>query len=296
MNRCALIEALALAVLLSAPVGAQGTPPAGGTSPQTGGRGRGGGRDPARLGGPPLTPRRPPALHQHAARRSPAHPRRRLRSAPANRQHLRGPKQGCDGFSDRDLQERHRRSGDPGLCILAPEKRGLKGHAAMVWVHGYVHGRFEERHLPFVKEAVARGYVIVTPQYRGSTGYTNEFEDMIDYGGKEIDDAESAYTFIKLTAIRRSGASWHHGMEPWRVHHLAHPFPRQPAVQGGRRQRAGDESRSSGLAPTDRTTPSRSRRTPTSGECHPTGHAAQRTIRLASLNTSRGHRFFMPRT
>ena len=101
--------------------------------------------------------------------------------------------------------------------VFAPlDKRGPRGHAAMVWVHGYVHGRFEERHLPFVKEAVARGYVIVAPQYRGSLGYTDAFADMIDYGGKEIDDAESAYTFIKsslpyVDPERVGIMGWSHG-------------------------------------------------------------------------------------
>jgi dipeptidyl aminopeptidase/acylaminoacyl peptidase len=101
--------------------------------------------------------------------------------------------------------------------VFAPlDKRGARGHAAMVWVHGYVHGRFQERTLPFVKEAVAKGYVIVAPQYRGSLGYTNEFADMIDYGGKEIDDAESAYTFIKsslpyVDPERVGIMGWSHG-------------------------------------------------------------------------------------
>ena len=101
--------------------------------------------------------------------------------------------------------------------VFAPlDKRGPRGRAAMVWVHGYVHGRFEERHLPFVKEAVAQGYVIVAPQYRGSLGYTDAFADMIDYGGKEIDDAESAYTFIKsslpyVDPERVGIMGWSHG-------------------------------------------------------------------------------------
>ena len=101
--------------------------------------------------------------------------------------------------------------------VFAPlQKRGPHGHAAMVWVHGYVHGRFEERMLPFVKEAVARGYVVVTPQYRGSLGYTNEFADRIDYGGKEIDDAQSAHTFIKnslsyVDPERVGIMGWSHG-------------------------------------------------------------------------------------
>jgi dipeptidyl aminopeptidase/acylaminoacyl peptidase len=67
-------------------------------------------------------------------------------------------------------------------------KRGPKGHAAMVWVHGGVHGSWGITMFPFVKEAVARGYVIVAPDYRGSTGYGESFYQAIDYGGKEVED------------------------------------------------------------------------------------------------------------
>src|SRR4051812_21454816 len=40
--------------------------------------------------------------------------------------------------------------------VFAPlTKRGAKRHAAIVMVHGYVHGRFEDRQLVWVREAVA---------------------------------------------------------------------------------------------------------------------------------------------
>lgn len=101
--------------------------------------------------------------------------------------------------------------------VFAPlKKRGAKGHAAMVWVHGFVHGNFDEYFLPFVIEAVQRGYVIVAPNYRGSLGYTGEFADLIDYGGKEVDDAESAYGYIKsslpfVDPARVGIMGWSHG-------------------------------------------------------------------------------------
>jgi dipeptidyl aminopeptidase/acylaminoacyl peptidase len=66
------------------------------------------------------------------------------------------------------------RAGDmdvPAYVFAPLAKRGARGHAAMVWVHGGVHGDWNEAMLPFVKEAVQRGYVIITPDYRGSNGY-----------------------------------------------------------------------------------------------------------------------------
>ncbi len=75
-------------------------------------------------------------------------------------------------------------------------KRGPKGHAAMVWVHGGVHGNVDIGFFPFVREAVARGYVIIAPEYRGSTGYGREFHNAIDYGGYEVDDVMTAYDWM----------------------------------------------------------------------------------------------------
>jgi dipeptidyl aminopeptidase/acylaminoacyl peptidase len=101
--------------------------------------------------------------------------------------------------------------------VFAPlAKRGARGHAAIVWVHAYLHGRFEERHFPFVREAIERGYVVVAPQYRGSTGYSADFYNAIDYGGKEVDDAMAAVDYIKsslpyVDPDRLGIMGWSHG-------------------------------------------------------------------------------------
>ena len=49
--------------------------------------------------------------------------------------------------------------------------RGARTQPALVWVHGGVHGNWDQNYLPFIIEAVKRGYVIIAPDYRGSTGY-----------------------------------------------------------------------------------------------------------------------------
>src|SRR5688572_5639783 len=59
----------------------------------------------------------------------------------------------------------------PAYLFQPLKPRGPKGHAAMVWVHGGVHGNWGINYFPFVKEAVERGYVIIAPEYRGSIGY-----------------------------------------------------------------------------------------------------------------------------
>jgi dipeptidyl aminopeptidase/acylaminoacyl peptidase len=100
--------------------------------------------------------------------------------------------------------------------VFAPiNKRGPKGHAAMVWVHGGVHGDWTQSMLPFVKEAVERGYVIVTPDYRGSTGHGKDFYNAIDYGGKELDDVLTAVDYLKTLPYvdpdRIGIMGWSHG-------------------------------------------------------------------------------------
>jgi len=84
----------------------------------------------------------------------------------------------------------------PAYVYQPLEKRGPGGHPAMVWVHGGVHGNWSESYWPFVKEAVERGYVVICPEYRGSTGYGVEHHEAIDYGGYEVDDAMTAYDWL----------------------------------------------------------------------------------------------------
>ncbi|MFN2564524.1 MAG: alpha/beta hydrolase family protein, partial [Gemmatimonadaceae bacterium] len=66
----------------------------------------------------------------------------------------------------------------------------------LLFVHGGVHGDFGLGHLEKVRDLVQRGYVIVAPEYRGSTGYGRRFYDAIDYGGREVDDVIAARDFL----------------------------------------------------------------------------------------------------
>ncbi|HEY9427686.1 MAG TPA: alpha/beta fold hydrolase [Gemmatimonadaceae bacterium] len=103
----------------------------------------------------------------------------------------------------------------PAYLFAPLAKRGPKGHAAMVWVHGGVHSNMTEDYLPFIREAVERGYVVITPDYRGSTGYGEAFYKAIDYGGKEIDDVVSAVDYLAtlpyVDTTRLGIMGWSHG-------------------------------------------------------------------------------------
>ena len=103
----------------------------------------------------------------------------------------------------------------PAYLFEPLQPKGSKQHAAMVWVHGGVHGNMDQNYWPFIREAVQRGYAIITPDYRGSTGYGAAFHNAIDYGGMEVDDVESAADVLKALPYvdpeRLGVMGWSHG-------------------------------------------------------------------------------------
>ena len=124
----------------------------------------------------------------------------------------------CKGIIDFQKVSYRSNIGDmdiPAYLFQPIQKRGPKGHAALVWVHGGVHGNWGITMFPFVKEAVERGYVVIAPDYRGSTGYGEKHHQAIDYGGYEVDDVISAFDFLKtlvhVDADRVGMMGWSHG-------------------------------------------------------------------------------------
>jgi len=103
----------------------------------------------------------------------------------------------------------------PAYLFQPLQKGGARAHAAMVWVHGGVHANWSITYWPFVREAVERGYVVICPEYRGSTGYGEKHYMEIDYGGYEIDDVVTAVEYLKRLAHvdpQRLGImGWSHG-------------------------------------------------------------------------------------
>jgi dipeptidyl aminopeptidase/acylaminoacyl peptidase len=125
----------------------------------------------------------------------------------------------------------------PAYVFQPLEKRGARGHAAMIWVHGGVHGNWGQSMWPFVREAVARGYVVICPDYRGSTGYGKDFHNAIDYGGYEVDDVVSAYDYMTqnlphVDPARVGIMGWSHGgyITVMAVTRDQHPFRAGAAI------------------------------------------------------------------
>lgn len=83
----------------------------------------------------------------------------------------------------------------PAYLLRALHPTTGKG-PAVVYVHGSQHGQFSSRAFPRAVELVRRGYVVLAPDYRSSAGYTKEFHDAADYGGREIDDMLAARDYL----------------------------------------------------------------------------------------------------
>jgi dipeptidyl aminopeptidase/acylaminoacyl peptidase len=124
----------------------------------------------------------------------------------------------------------------PAYLFQPLERRGARGHAAMIWVHGGVHGNWGINMFPFVKDAVERGYVVICPEYRGSTGYGEAHHMAIDYGGYEIDDVMSAVEHLKTLSYvdqdRLGIMGWSHGgyITLFSVFRDKHPFKAAAAM------------------------------------------------------------------
>ncbi len=117
--------------------------------------------------------------------------------------------------------EKVRYGGPDGMIIPAYifrplQMKGAKQHPALVWVHGGVHGDLDLFYLDFMKPLIAQGYVIIAPEYRGSTGYGRAHFEAIDYGGKEVEDCIAARDYLldfvpEVNPQRIGIIGWSHG-------------------------------------------------------------------------------------
>ena len=89
-------------------------------------------------------------------------------------------------------------------------------HPLLVFPHGGVHSDFSTYYTHIVRELMAQGYVVIAPEYRGTTGYGRDYYEAIDYGGLEVEDAVAARDWalsnIEFVDEARVGIlGWSHG-------------------------------------------------------------------------------------
>jgi dipeptidyl aminopeptidase/acylaminoacyl peptidase len=74
-------------------------------------------------------------------------------------------------------------------------------HPAIVFVHGGPTSQTMNTFNRFVQYVANQGYLVIAPNYRGSTGYGKEFQqaNLFDMGGGDLQDVLSAADWIKQT-------------------------------------------------------------------------------------------------
>lgn len=101
--------------------------------------------------------------------------------------------------------------------VFVPRKLDrTRKHPLLVLPHGGTHSDFGTYHVHIVREMLERGYVVVAPDYRGSTGYGKEYFDAADYGGLEIEDVVAGRDWAVehlpfVDGARCAMVGWSHG-------------------------------------------------------------------------------------
>ncbi|MEJ7809648.1 MAG: alpha/beta fold hydrolase [Gemmatimonadaceae bacterium] len=99
--------------------------------------------------------------------------------------------------------------------LFAPGDTAVR-RPVIVMVHGGVHSDFNAGYATEVGALVRLGYLVIAPEYRGSTGYGRAFYDAIDYGGREVEDCISALDYLAASVpfadtSRVGMLGWSHG-------------------------------------------------------------------------------------
>lgn len=101
--------------------------------------------------------------------------------------------------------------------VFIPNKvKQSKKYPLIVFPHGGIHGTFGTSYIHVLREMVAQGYIVLCPDYRGSTGYGKSFYEAIDYGGLENEDVLAARDYMvenySIVDPERVGImGWSHG-------------------------------------------------------------------------------------
>ena len=119
------------------------------------------------------------------------------------------PKYKNDSFANNKLQFY--------TYIFIPKDLKKKNkYPLIVLPHSGIHANFSTYYFHIVRELISQGYIVVSTEYRGSTGYGKTTYENIDYGGRENDDVLESrnymienYNIVDSTRVGVIG--WSHG-------------------------------------------------------------------------------------
>ena len=101
--------------------------------------------------------------------------------------------------------------------VFIPKDMDPSGkYPLLVLPHGGVHSNFNTFYTHILRELMYQKYIVVAPEYRGSTGYGKGFYEKIDYGGLEIQDTKASRDYMvenyEIVDSNRIGIfGWSHG-------------------------------------------------------------------------------------
>lgn len=103
----------------------------------------------------------------------------------------------------------------PAYLFAPKDTTGVK-YPTVILVHDGIHGDLGLTYMRIVRGLVGQGYVVLAPEYRGSTGYGPQHYNAIDYGGKEVDDVlrgrDYLAALVPFADLSRLGImGWSHG-------------------------------------------------------------------------------------
>jgi len=91
-----------------------------------------------------------------------------------------------------------------------------KKYPLIVFPHSGIHADFSSTNAHIVREFISQGYIVVSAEYRGSTGYGKSVYENIDYGGLENEDVLASRNYMvenySIVDGNRVGiVGWSHG-------------------------------------------------------------------------------------
>lgn len=101
--------------------------------------------------------------------------------------------------------------------VFIPKDARAEGkYPLIVFPHSGIHSMLTTGSSHIIRELMAQGYIVVSADYRGSTGYGKSFHQSIDYGGRENEDLLKSrdymvenYSLVDSTRVGLLG--WSHG-------------------------------------------------------------------------------------
>lgn len=102
-----------------------------------------------------------------------------------------------DTVRHRLVQYPNRQDGlTPGYVFTPAKLEKGRKYPGLIVLHGSNHGHFGPEFFELIATAVTKGYIVMFPEYAGSSGYGLAQYEAVDYSGHDVDDALAAADYL----------------------------------------------------------------------------------------------------